>query len=59
MEIEAQPGLWAVAEAHRAEVHCVRVDVVEGDVERAGQLLRVEQLVSPSGGVVEKLGMAV
>ncbi len=55
VEVEAQPCLGAVAEAHRAEVHGVRVDVVEGDVQRAGQLFRVEQLVGPRNGVVEEL----
>jgi hypothetical protein len=33
----------------------LRVDVVDGGVERAGQLFGVEQLVGPGGGVVEEM----
>lgn len=55
VEIEAQPRLWPVPQAHRAKVRGVSVDVVEGDVQRSRKLLRLKQLKGSGAGALKQL----
>lgn len=59
LEIEAQSSLWPVAKAHRAKIHGVGVHVVQGDIQRSGQLLGVEELVDARTGALEELYDAI
>src|SRR5688500_7546353 len=60
--VEPQPGPFSIAEADNSELGGVLVDVLARDVEAAGYLGRVNQLivgeaeVFPSSGKVVRLG---